>query len=57
MTRAISAFFEGVLHLHGRLADTLPELRVDDTGLILTSSEFGDAYLRSGWATEAQDNG
>jgi hypothetical protein len=43
--------FGGVLHLHGRLADTLPELRVDDTGLILTSSEFGDAYLRSGWAT------
>jgi hypothetical protein len=43
--------FGGVLHLHGRLADNRPELRLEDTGLILTSSEFGDAYLRSGWAT------
>jgi SIR2-like domain len=43
--------FSGVLHLHGRLADDNPELHLDDTPLILTSSEFGDAYLRSGWAT------
>jgi SIR2-like domain len=44
--------FSGVLHLHGRLADDHPELHLDDeTPLILTSSEFGDAYLRSGWAT------
>jgi hypothetical protein len=43
--------FGGILHLHGRLSDIRPELRVDDTALILTSSEFGDAYLRSGWAS------
>jgi len=43
--------FSGVLHLHGRLADDHPELHWDDTSLILTSSEFGEAYLRSGWAS------
>jgi hypothetical protein len=43
--------FSGVLHLHGRLADDRPELNWDDTPLILTSSEFGEAYLRSGWAS------
>jgi hypothetical protein len=43
--------FSGVLHLHGRLADDHPELGWDDTPLILTSSEFGEAYLRSGWAS------
>lgn len=40
--------FSGVLHLHGRLRDD--ELDLDDTDLVLTSAEFGDAYLRSGWA-------
>lgn len=39
----------GVLHLHGRLADKL--LGLDETDLVLTSAEFGDAYLRSGWAS------
>ncbi len=43
--------FTGVLHLHGRLADDHAELHLDETALILTSSEFGDAYLRSGWAS------
>ena len=43
--------FSGVLHLHGRLADDHPELHWDDTPLVLTSSEFGEAYLRSGWAS------
>jgi hypothetical protein len=41
----------GVLHLHGRLADPRPELHVFETDLVLTSAEFGDAYLRSGWAS------
>ncbi|WP_168197930.1 SIR2 family protein [Pseudolabrys sp. FHR47] len=41
----------GVLHLHGRLADPMPELAAFDTDLVLTSAEFGDAYLRSGWAS------
>lgn len=41
----------GVLHLHGRLADPRIELNAFDTDLVLTSAEFGDAYLRSGWAS------
>ena len=41
----------GVLHLHGRLADTRPQLQLFETDLVLTSAEFGDAYLRSGWAS------
>ncbi|MBW6401863.1 SIR2 family protein [Roseomonas sp. HJA6] len=45
-----TAAFSGVLHLHGRLAD--PEVGIDsDTDLVLTSAEFGDAYLRNGWAS------
>lgn len=41
----------GVLHLHGRLADPRPELHATETDLVLTSAEFGDAYLRLGWAS------
>ena len=42
----------GVLHLHGRLADVRTELKMsDESDLVLTSAEFGDAYLRSGWAS------
>ncbi len=41
----------GVLHLHGRLADPRAELNVLETDLVLTSAEFGDAYLHSGWAS------
>ncbi len=41
----------GVLHLHGRLADPMAELNAPETDLVLTSAEFGDAYLRSGWAS------
>lgn len=41
----------GVLHLHGRLGDPRPELHAIDTDLVLTSAEFGDAYLRTGWAS------
>jgi NAD-dependent SIR2 family protein deacetylase len=41
----------GVLHLHGRLADPRSELQLSETDLVLTSAEFGDAYLRSGWAS------
>ena len=41
--------FAGVLHLHGRLADAGLDLK--ETDLVLTSAEFGDAYLRSGWAS------
>ena len=41
--------FSGVLHLHGRLADA--SVQVTETDWVLTSAEFGDAYLRSGWAS------
>ena len=43
--------FRGVLHLHGRLADIKSELNLAETELVLTSAEFCDAYLRSGWAS------
>lgn len=38
----------GILHLHGRLADA--DLSLEMTDLILTSADFGEAYLRDGWA-------
>jgi hypothetical protein len=40
----------GVLHLHGRLADAT--LGLVETDLVLTSADFGDAYLRDGWASQ-----
>ena len=39
----------GILHLHGRLADK--QLNLDETDLVLTSADFGAAYLRDGWAS------
>ncbi|RCK26288.1 SIR2 family protein [Thalassospira lucentensis] len=41
--------FSGIIHLHGRLGD--PELDLEATSLVLTSSDYGDAYMRSGWAS------
>jgi hypothetical protein len=35
---------QGILHLHGRLADAT--LGLLETDLVLTSADFGDAYLR-----------
>jgi len=43
-----TADFAGVLHLHGRIADDA--LGLGRTPLVLNSAEFGEAYLRSGWA-------
>lgn len=40
----------GILHLHGRIANL--KLGLDETDLILTSADFGDAYLRDGWASQ-----
>lgn len=40
----------GVLHLHGRIADG--KLGLENTDLVLTSADFGDAYLRDGWAAQ-----
>ncbi|MBA4172252.1 MAG: hypothetical protein C0511_06265 [Hyphomicrobium sp.] len=45
-----SPLFEGIFHIHGRVADAHRQLQLVETDLILTSAEFGDAYLRSGWA-------
>lgn len=39
----------GIHHLHGCIADV--ELGIGETELILTSADFGDAYLRDGWAS------
>lgn len=39
----------GILHLHGRLEDD--EVGVAPSDLVLTSADFGDAYLRDGWAS------
>jgi hypothetical protein len=41
--------FRGVIHLHGRLSH--PKTKLRESELVLTSAEFGEAYLRSGWAT------
>jgi len=40
----------GILHLHGRLGDH--DLGLEESDLILTSADFGDAYLRDGWASQ-----
>jgi len=42
--------FRGVLHLHGRLPDKTLPAEITGTDLVLTDADFGDAYLRSGWA-------
>jgi hypothetical protein len=40
----------GILHLHGRIAYGLRN--VPQSELILTSADFGDAYLRDEWASQ-----
>lgn len=39
----------GIVHLHGRIRDSVADLEA--TPLVLTSAEYGDAYMRSGWAS------
>lgn len=41
--------FGGVIHLHGRLPER--SLGLGETPLVLTSAEYGEAYMRSGWAS------
>ncbi|MDL2407592.1 SIR2 family protein [Rhizobium calliandrae] len=41
--------FCGVVHIHGRLEDN--SLELESTPLVLTSADYGDAYMRSGWAS------
>src|SRR5208337_4410954 len=40
----------GIMHLHGRICDDTLGLAASD--LVLTSADFGDAYLRDGWASQ-----
>ena len=40
----------GILHIHGRNADV--SLGLTQSDLVLTSADFGDAYLRDGWASQ-----
>lgn len=40
----------GIMHLHGRIRDDHLSLQPSD--LVLTSADFGDAYLRDGWASQ-----
>jgi len=44
-----SSDFHGVMHLHGRIANL--RLGTAASNLVLTSADFGEAYLRSGWAS------
>ena len=44
-----SASFSGIIHIHGRLADRA--IGLGHAPLVLTSADYGDAYMRSGWAS------
>jgi hypothetical protein len=41
--------FEGIIHMHGHVDNDYQGASGD--GFVLSSSEFGDAYLADGWAT------
>jgi hypothetical protein len=41
--------FEGIIHLHGRVDSDYK--RADGDGFVLSSADFGRAYLAEGWAT------
>lgn len=44
-----SAGFGGIIHIHGRIGDDI--VGVEQTPLVLTSADYGDAYMRAGWAS------
>ena len=44
-----SPSFWGIVHIHGRLADA--DLGLEHSQLVLMSADYGDAYMRSGWAS------
>lgn len=44
-----STGFGGIIHIHGRIADE--QVHLSPTPLIFTSADYGDAYMRSGWAS------
>ena len=41
--------FSGIIHIHGRLADRT--IGLESTPLVLSSADYGDAYMRSGWVS------
>ena len=41
-----------VVYLHGRMKSELPEESRQLLDLVLTSADFGNAYLREGWAAK-----
>lgn len=41
--------FAGILHIHGRLEDQ--KLGLKRSQLVVTNEHYGDAYMRSGWAS------
>ena len=47
--RAGTAKDAGIFHIHGCIGRKKPKVEASD--LILTSADFGDAYLRDGWAS------
>lgn len=44
-----SAGFQGIIHIHGRIGDLA--IGVDQSALVMTSADYGDAYMRSGWVS------
>lgn len=44
-----STGFGGIIHIHGRIADDA--FALEQTPLVVTSADYGDAYMRSGWAS------
>ncbi len=44
-----SVDFGGIIHIHGRMADEV--IGLEETPLVVTSADYGDAYMRSGWAS------
>ena len=44
-----SSAFSGIIHIHGRLADKI--IGLESTPLVLSSADYGDAYMRSGWVS------
>ena len=44
-----SLAFSGIIHIHGRLADKT--IGLESTPLVLSSADYGDAYMRSGWVS------
>lgn len=43
------ADFGGIIHLHGRIAND--RLGLNATPLVVTSANYGEAYMRGGWAS------